>query len=263
MYLLSLGRGTVPDGRGNVDGFGRVGTQCSRLAPIRVNCIDAHLVVGHLTAVGPRRQLDEHVEGDLQIGQLLVRLIQKVCEDGPQDRLVGNDENVLLTLHLHDDRLQTQHQIRVRLAAAVAEAELVLVAEGKVLGIGRSDLLVGQAIADARVQLVKGLPVQTRMGKMGGGLDGALERAGPDRQGIVAVDLAEDGRQGAGKLPATLAQRRIASDPSALVMSRLPMLDSPVRRTRMQTPDSLTRTMKMERGLMCRLMRKKTMRLWR
>lgn len=164
------------------------------------------------------------MKGDLQVGQLLVRLVQKVGQYGPQDGLVAHNEDVFLPLHLHDDWFQTQHQIRIRLSASISEMKLVLITEGKVFGMGGGNLFVGETITDPSIEFVKGLPVETRIGKLGGCLDGALKGACPHGQRIVAVELSQDGGQGMGKLPSTICQGGIATYPSALIVRRLSML---------------------------------------
>lgn len=40
-------------------------------------------------------------------------LIQEVGQEAAHDSLVGDDEDVALTLQLHDDRLQPLHQVLV------------------------------------------------------------------------------------------------------------------------------------------------------
>lgn len=42
-------------------------------------------------------------------------LIQEVGQEAAHDSLVGDDEDVALTLQLHDDGLQPLHQVLVRL----------------------------------------------------------------------------------------------------------------------------------------------------
>lgn len=40
-------------------------------------------------------------------------LIQEVGQEAAHDSLVGDDEDVALTLQLHDDRLQPLHQVLI------------------------------------------------------------------------------------------------------------------------------------------------------
>lgn len=49
-------------------------------------------------------------------------LIQEVGQQAAHDSLVGDDEDVALTLQLHDDRLQPLHQVLVRLGGGVGQA---------------------------------------------------------------------------------------------------------------------------------------------
>lgn len=111
-------------------------------------------------AVGLGRELDEGVQGHIHPGALGLVLLHEVCVDAAQDGLVGDDEDVLATLELHDDGLETDDDVAVRFAAAVSVVVLVIVAGGEVLGEAVLDLLVCQAIADAGIELVQGLPLQ-------------------------------------------------------------------------------------------------------
>lgn len=137
-----------------------------------------------LGAVGAGGQLDECVQGHLHPGGLFLRDVHEVGVDATEDSLVGDDDDVLAALQLHDDGFETDDDVAVGLAAAVAVVVLVLVAGLEVLGVLLGDLLVGQAIADAGVQLVECLPLQLLESGFGfqvaGGLDGAAESRGPD-----------------------------------------------------------------------------------
>jgi hypothetical protein len=64
---------------------------------------------------------------------------------------VGDNDDVLAALQLHDDGLQADDHVAVRLTAAVAVVVLVFVAGGEVLGVLLGNFLVGEAIADTRV----------------------------------------------------------------------------------------------------------------
>lgn len=67
----------------------------------------------NLTSIGFRCQLKDCVQGNLDVGQLLVCLVQKVSQDGSQDCLVSDNQNVLLTLQLHNHRFQAENQVGI------------------------------------------------------------------------------------------------------------------------------------------------------
>jgi hypothetical protein len=91
---------------------------------------------------------------------------------------VADDEYVLAALEFHYDGLETDDHVAVRLAAAVAVVVLVVVARREVVRVPVLDLLVRQPVADARVQLVEGLPLQlvVVLGEVPRRGDCALER---------------------------------------------------------------------------------------
>lgn len=49
-------------------------------------------------------------------------LIQEVGQEAAHDSLVGDDEDVALTLQLHDDGLQPLHQVLIRLWGEMGQA---------------------------------------------------------------------------------------------------------------------------------------------
>jgi hypothetical protein len=59
---------------------------------------------------------------------------------------MSDDEDVLTTLQLHDDGLQTDDNITVALASAVAVVVFIIITSGEILGILLLDFGVGQAI---------------------------------------------------------------------------------------------------------------------
>jgi hypothetical protein len=139
---------------------------------------DAPLLV---TAVRLGRELDDGVQRDLDVRQVGLRQVVEVRIAGghasalrpearrpraqaAQDRLVADDQDVLLALELHDDGLEADDDVAVGLAAAVAVVVLVLVAVRKVVRVRGLDLLVRHAVAHARVELVERLPRQLRVG---------------------------------------------------------------------------------------------------
>ena len=133
-----------------------------------------------LSPVRPRGKLDERMQRYLHPRTLLLRDIHVVSVDAAEDGLVGDDNDVLAALELHDDRFETDDDVAVGLTAAVTVVVLVVVAGLEVLGVAVRDFLVGEPVANARIELVERFPFQLvvavgRSGEEAGGLDGAFE----------------------------------------------------------------------------------------
>ena len=60
-----------------------------------------------LADVGEGGELDEGVEGDLDVGEVLQGLVQEVGHDTSEDSLVGYQQHISLSLKLHHHRLQS------------------------------------------------------------------------------------------------------------------------------------------------------------
>ena len=71
-----------------------------------------------------------------------------------------DNDNILGSFQLHDDRFQANHNITIRFAAAVPIVELVLVTLNEVFRIHVLDFLVRHAVANASIELVEGFPLQ-------------------------------------------------------------------------------------------------------
>lgn len=182
-------------------------------------------------AVSTRGEFDEGVQRDLHPGTLLLRDVHEVGVDAAQDGLVGDDDDVLAAFQLHDDRLQTDDDVAVGFAAAVAVVVLVFVAGGEVLRVALGDLLVGQAVADTRVELVEGLPLQLlvagRLLQVASGLDGSLEGRSPDDDLGVLGDarLAKELGQGASVGFTTLRDVGVTTDLAGQVVLGFSVLE--------------------------------------
>lgn len=161
--------------------------------PKRADGGDVGLKALLLGGVRAGRQLDERVQGHFHPRALLLRDVHVVCVDASQDGLVRDDDDVLATLELHDDGLEPDDHVAVRLPAAVAVVVLVVVARLEVFRVAVRDLLVREAVAEARVELVQRLPFEFVValwgrGEEAGGLDGALEGRGPDGELAVVAN---------------------------------------------------------------------------
>ena len=71
---------------------------------------------------------------------------------------MGDQDNRVLPLQLHDDRLQPRHQILVGFAPRVAVGVLVLVALQELFVELVVDVGVSHAVARSRIYFVQGLP---------------------------------------------------------------------------------------------------------
>ena len=184
-----------------------------------------------LGPVRPRRQLDERMQRDLHPRALLLRHIHVVGVDAAQDRLVGDDDDVLAPFEFHDDGFEPDDDVAVGLAAPVAVVVLVVVARLEVFRVAVRNVLVREAVADARVQLVQGLPFELVValgggGEEAGGLDGAFEGGGPDGElAVIADGGGDEVGQGAGVEFATLGDVGVAADFALEVEFRFAMLN--------------------------------------
>ena len=71
-----------------------------------------------------------------------------------------HNNNVLAPLKFHDDGLQTYDDVAIALTATVPVVVLVVVARLEVFGVLVGDFLVGETVADTRVELVEGFPFE-------------------------------------------------------------------------------------------------------
>ena len=130
------------------------------LLPERADGGDVGVESTLIGAVGARRELDERVQRHLHPGGLLLGHVHVVGVDAAQHGLVGDDDDVLAALQLHDDGLEPDDHIAVALAATVPVIVFIVVARLEVLRVPISDLLVREAIAHARVQFVQCFPFE-------------------------------------------------------------------------------------------------------
>ena len=69
-----------------------------------------------------------------------------------------HDNNVLAAFELHDDGLQAYDDVAIALTAAVPVVVLVVVARLEVFGVLVGDFLVGETVADTRVEFIESFP---------------------------------------------------------------------------------------------------------
>ena len=90
------------------------------LRPPRRHGGDVSLEPLLLRAICPRRELHERVQRDLHPRALGLREVVEVGEDAADDGLVGDDDDVLASLELHDDWFKADDDVAVGFAASVA-----------------------------------------------------------------------------------------------------------------------------------------------
>lgn len=117
---------------------------------------------------------------------LLLTAPHEISINTPQNSLVRHDEDILAAFQLHDDRFEPDDYVTVGLPSQIAVVVLVVVARFEIGGVLRFNLGVGEAVADARVELVEGFPRELFEGQEAGGLRRAFERRGPDGELQVA-----------------------------------------------------------------------------
>ena len=188
--------------------------------------VGAQTVFVRLVRLG--RQPNQRVQRHLHPGALFLGHVHEVGVDAAQDGLVRHDEDVVAALELHDDGLEPDDDVAVRLAAQVPVVVLVVVALPKVGWILRLDLGVRQAVAHARVELVKRFPLELLQGQEARRLNGALERRRPDGQlghvGLAAHRLAHQARQRARVRLAAVGKICVAADLAREIVLGLAML---------------------------------------
>lgn len=167
------------------------------LTPKRTNRRNIRLEPLLLGTIRPRRQLDKRMQRHLHPRTLLLRHIHIIRINTPQHSLMRHNYDILAALQLHNDRLQPNDDVAVGFAAAVAVVVLVVVAGAEIFRVTVRDFLIGEAVADARVELVEGFPFEFgvaggRSGEEARGLDGAFEGGGPDCELAVVADGAGD-----------------------------------------------------------------------
>jgi len=100
------------------------------------------------------------VQRDLQVWDVFARLAREVAVHGAQHRLVSDHEQWLgESFQLGDDGIETLDHVQVRLAAGVAVPQFVSLAGGEFVGHLLADLVIGQAVAHAGVDLFEGSPL--------------------------------------------------------------------------------------------------------
>lgn len=169
---------------------------CAALATPCAYGRNVGFVANLFRAIGPGSQFDEGVQGHVHPRALRLVLFHEIGVDAAQNGLVRDNENVFAALKLHDDGFEADDNVAVRLSGGIAIVVLVVVTRDKILGIPVFDFLVGQAIADTRVELVQRLPLQlvVMLRQPAGSGDGAFQCRGP--YGERAVILCQVSRCG-------------------------------------------------------------------
>ena len=156
------------------------------LLPKRAHRRNIRLKPHFLRTIRPRRQLNQRMQRHFHPRTLLLRYVHVVGIYTSQHGLVRDDDDVLAALEFHDYGFEADYHVAVGFTAAVAVVVFVVVAGAEVFGVAVGDFLVGEAVADARVELVERFPFEFVVAFGGSGevarcLDGAFEGGGPDR----------------------------------------------------------------------------------
>lgn len=167
------------------------------LTPKGAHSRDVRLEPLLLGAVRPRGQLDQRVQRDLHPGTLLLRHVHVIRVDTPEHGLVRHDEDILAAFQFHNDRLESDDHVAVGFSAPVAIVVFIVVSRLEVFRVVVRNLLVREAIADARVQLIEGFPFELVVAFWGCGeessrLVGAFEGGGPDCKLAAVTDGGSD-----------------------------------------------------------------------
>ena len=129
-----------------------------------------------------------------------------------------HNNDILAPLQLHDDRFQPNYDVAVGLSATVTIVILVIVAGFEVFRILFCDVGVGEAIADARIELVECFPFELAVAFVGGceeasRLNGTFERGSPDGElSVIADGTGDEFRQLLGVELAPLRDIGVTAD---------------------------------------------------
>lgn len=134
-------------------------------------------------------EFDQGMQGYIHPGASRLVLLHEVGIDAAENGLVSDDEDVLTPLELHDDGLKTDNNVAIRLSAAISVIVLVFIARSEILGVAVLNLLIRQAVTDARIKLVKGLPLQlvVMWREKTCSCNGAFQGRCPDGKGPVVL----------------------------------------------------------------------------
>jgi hypothetical protein len=139
-----------------------------------INSLDIDLESPFLAGIRSRGELDDGVERDLEIRKALEGVIHKVGVQAPEDGLVSNDQDVLLSFQIHEHGFQALNYIPVRLAILVPVVVLIVIALGKIFRELFLDLFVCQRICLAGFEFVQCLPSEFFVGEVFSGGDGTF-----------------------------------------------------------------------------------------
>lgn len=133
----------------------------------------------------------------LHPGTFLLRHVHIIRVDTPQHGLMRHDEDILTAFQLHDNWLKSDDHVAIGFSATVAIIVLIVVSRFEIFRVLVRNLLVREAVADARVQFVQGFPFELvvafwRCSEESGRLICAFEGGGPDCKLAVVTDGGSD-----------------------------------------------------------------------
>ena len=88
------------------------------------------------------------MQWDFHPRAFLLRHVHVVCVNTPEDGLVRHDNDIVVLLKLHDDRLQADHHVPVRLSTPVPIVVFVVVSRYEVFRVELGNLLVRETVTD-------------------------------------------------------------------------------------------------------------------
>lgn len=155
------------------------------LFPKCAHCRYVGLVTLLLGAVCPRSEFNQRMKRYLHPRRFLLRHIHVISIDTPQYSLMSDDDDVLASLQLHDDRFKPDDDVAIALSTSVTVIIFVVVTGLEVFRVLIGNFLVRQAIAHAGIKLVESFPFKFviafwRCRQEARSLDGPFKRRGPD-----------------------------------------------------------------------------------
>ena len=142
-----------------------------------------------------------------------------------------HDDDVLTPFQFHDDRLKSDDYVAIGFSAPVAIIVFIVVSRFEIFGVLVRNLLVREAVADARVQFVQGFPFELVVafwgcGEESGRLIGAFEGRGPDcKLAVVTNGGSDEVRESTGVKLAAFGDACVPADFAGEVELGFAMLD--------------------------------------
>lgn len=105
-------------------------------------------------------ELHQRVKRNFQPWRLIGAGIHEIGIDASDDGLMGDDDDVVASLQLHDDWLQSNDHVTIGLSTPIPVIIFVLISRREILRIFLLDFTIRHPVAHARVQLVQSFPFE-------------------------------------------------------------------------------------------------------